>query len=214
VIVGKAYGHKSPVFQKNIKYVVFRPYWEVTPSIQRSEIVAKIGRDPHYIARNNFQVITPNGQVVTEDAVSPEVLDGLKTLKLRVRQKPGPKNSLGLVKIIFPNPENVYLHGTDAPQLFSQTVRDFSHGCIRVQNPGELAAWVLRNNPGWDLERVTKTMNGTQDNLQVNLTTTIPVLIVYGTVTVNEENQLHFYDDIYGYDAKLQAALDKGYPYE
>lgn len=213
VIVGKAYGHKSPVFQKEIKYVVFRPYWEVTPTIQRSEVVPKLQKDPHYIAKHNFEVTTATGEVVTDDAVSPEVLEGLKSGKLRVRQKPGPTNSLGLVKIIFPNSDNVYLHGTDVPELFSQTVRDFSHGCIRVQKPADLAAWVLRNNPGWDLERVTQTMNGTQDNIQVNLTTTIPVLIVYGTVAVNEENQLHFFDDIYGYDAKLVAALAKGYPY-
>jgi L,D-transpeptidase YcbB len=213
VIVGKAYGHKSPVFQKDIKYVIFRPYWEVTPSIQRGEIVPHIEKDPTYIAKHNFEITTANGEVVTDNAVSPEVLEGVKSLRLRVRQKPGPTNSLGLVKIIFPNPDNVYLHGTDVPELFSQSVRDFSHGCIRVEKPANLAAWVLRNNPGWDLERVTQTMNGAQNNIQVNLTTTIPVLIVYGTVTVNEENQLRFFDDIYGYDAKLEAALAKGYPY-
>jgi murein L,D-transpeptidase YcbB/YkuD len=130
-----------------------------------------------------------------------------------VRQKPGDTNSLGLVKIIFPNPDNVYLHGTDAPELFTQDVRDFSHGCIRVQKPEDLVAWVLRNNPGWDLERVKATMNGDKNNLQVNLVTRIPVLIVYGTATVNEENQIRFFDDIYGYDAELDKALAAGYPY-
>ena len=213
VIIGKAYGHKSPVFEKEIQYVVFRPYWEVTPSIQRDEIVPHIQRDPNYIAKHNFQVITSKGEVVTENAVSPEVLEGIKTGHLMVRQKPGPTNSLGLVKIIFPNPDNVYLHGTDAPQLFSQDVRDFSHGCIRVDQPADLVAWVLRNNPGWDLERVKATMNGDKENLQVNLVTRIPVLIVYGTAAVNEENQIRFFDDIYGYDAALEKALAAGYPY-
>jgi murein L,D-transpeptidase YcbB/YkuD len=213
VIVGKAYGHHSPVFEKEIQYVVFRPYWEVTPSIQRNEIVPHLQKDPGYIAKHNFQVITPKGEVVTEDAISPEVLEGIKSGHLLVRQKPGPDNSLGLVKIIFPNPENVYLHGTDAPQLFSQDIRDFSHGCIRVENPADLVAWVLRNNPGWDLERVKATMNGEKDNLQINLTTRIPVLIVYGTAAVNEENQIRFFDDIYGYDAELEKALAAGYPY-
>jgi murein L,D-transpeptidase YcbB/YkuD len=213
VIVGKAYGHKSPVFQKEIQCVVFRPYWQVTPSIQRNEIVPHIQRDPNYIAKHNFQVITVKGEVVTENAVSPEVLEGIKTGHLMVRQKPGPTNSLGLVKIIFPNPDNVYLHGTDAPQLFSQDVRDFSHGCIRVDQPADLVAWVLRNNPGWDLERVKATMNGDKENLQVNLVTRIPVLIVYGTAAVNEENQIRFFDDIYGYDAALEKALAAGYPY-
>ena len=213
VIIGKAYGHKSPVFEKDIQYVVFRPYWDVTPSIQRSEIVPHIQKDPTYIATHNFEVVTPQGEVVTDNQVSPEVLEGIKSLHLMVRQKPGDTNSLGLVKIIFPNPDNVYVHGTDAPELFTQDVRDFSHGCIRVQNPEDLVAWVLRNNPGWDLARVKATMNGEKNNLQVNLTTRIPVLIVYGTATVNEENQIRFFDDIYGYDAELDKALAAGYPY-
>ncbi len=211
VIIGKAYGHKSPVFEKDIQYVVFRPYWDVTPSIQRSEIVTHIQKDPNYIAKHNFEVVTPKGEVVTDNQVSPEVLEGIRSLHLMVRQKPGDSNSLGLVKIIFPNPDNVYLHGTDAPGLFSQDVRDFSHGCIRVQNPADLVAWVLRNNPGWDLARVNATMNGGKNNLQVNLATRIPVLIVYGTATVNEENQIRFFDDVYGYDAELDKALAAGY---
>lgn len=213
VIIGKAYGHKSPVFEKEIQYVIFRPYWDVTPSIQRGEIVPHIQKDPSYIAKHNFQVVTPAGEVVTENQVSPEVLEGIKSLRLMVRQKPGPTNSLGLVKIIFPNPDNVYLHGTDVPELFSQDVRDFSHGCIRVDQPANLVAWILRNNPGWDLDRVKATMTGDKENIQVNLTTRIPVLIVYGTATVNEENQVRFFDDIYGYDAELEKALAAGYPY-
>ena len=213
VIIGKAYGHKSPVFEKEIQYVVFRPYWDVTPSIQRNEIAPHIEKDPSYIAKHNFEVVTPKGEVVTDNEVSPEVLEGIKSLHLMVRQKPGDTNSLGLVKIIFPNPENVYLHGTDAPELFSSDVRDFSHGCIRVEKPADLVAWVLRNNPGWDLERVKATMNGEKNNIQVNLATRIPVLIVYGTATVNEEDQIRFFDDIYGYDAELENALAAGYPY-
>jgi L,D-transpeptidase YcbB len=213
VIVGKAYGHKSPVFEKEIQYVIFRPYWEVPSSIQRNEILPHIQKDPNYLAKNNFQVVTMKGDVVTESVVSAEALEGLKAGRLRVRQKPGPSNSLGLVKIIFPNPDNVYLHGTDAPLLFSQDIRDFSHGCIRVDQPADLVAWVLRNNPGWDVERVKSLMNGDQENLQVNLVTRIPVLIVYGTAAVNEENQIRFFDDVYGYDADLQKALAAGYPY-
>jgi murein L,D-transpeptidase YcbB/YkuD len=212
VIIGKAYGHKSPIFEKEIQYVVFRPYWDVTPSIQRNEIVPHIQKDPNYIAKHNFEVVTPQGEVVTDNQVSPEVLEGIRSLHLMVRQKPGETNSLGLVKIIFPNPDNVYLHGTDAPELFSQDVRDFSHGCIRVEKPADLVAWVLRNNPGWDLERVKATMNGDKNNLQVNLVTRIPVLIIYGTATVNEENRIRFFDDIYGYDAELDKALAIEHP--
>jgi len=157
--------------------------------------------------------VTSDDTVVTDGHVSDEALAGLKSGKYRLRQKPGPKNSLGLVKMIFPNDDNVYLHGTDEPGLFSNTVRDFSHGCIRVQNPADLAAWTLRNNPGWDLERVKAAMNGTEENVQVNLVTTIPVLIVYGTAAVNEAGEVFFFDDIYGYDADLEKALAHGYPY-
>ncbi|MFY9741194.1 MAG: L,D-transpeptidase family protein [Candidatus Sulfotelmatobacter sp.] len=212
VIIGKAYGHKSPIFEKEIQYVVFRPYWNVTPSIQRNEIVPHIQKDPNYIAKHKFEVVTPRGEVLTDNQVSPEVLQGIRSLHLMVRQKPGDTNSLGLVKIIFPNPDNVYLHGTDAPELFSPDVRDFSHGCIRVQNPEDLVAWLLRNNPGWDLQRVKATMNGEKNNLQVNLVKRIPVVIVYGTATVNEENQVRFFDDIYGYDAELEKALATEHP--
>jgi murein L,D-transpeptidase YcbB/YkuD len=213
VIVGKAYGHKSPVFEKEIKYVVFRPYWEVTPTIQRAEIVPHIEKDRNYIAAKNFEVVTGDGKVVTDGPISDEVLAQLKSGHLRVRQKPGPTNSLGLVKLIFPNPDNVYLHGTDVPQLFANEQRDLSHGCIRVQQPADLAAWALRNNPGWNLERVQAMMNGTQDNVTVNLEKPIPVLILYGTVAVDEKNNVFFFDDVYGYDKQLDEALKKGYPY-
>jgi len=122
-------------------------------------------------------------------------------------------NSLGLVKLIFPNPDNVYLHGTEAPQLFSLEERDLSHGCIRVEKPAELAAWALRHNSGWNLERVQAAMNGGENNIRVNLEKPIPVLIVYGTVAVDEKNNVFFFDDIYGYDKELDAVLKKGYPY-
>lgn len=213
VIIGKAYGHKSPVFEKEIKYVVFRPYWEVTPTIQRAEIVPHIERDRNYIKEKNFEVVTADGEVVTDGVISDEVLDKLKTGHYRVRQKPGPTNSLGLVKLIFPNEDNVYLHGTEAPELFAREERDLSHGCIRVEKPADLAAWALRHNEGWNLERVNAMMNGTQDNVTVNLAKPIPVLIVYGTVAVDDKNTVFFFDDIYGYDKELDEALKKGYPY-
>ncbi len=213
VIVGKAFGHKSPVFEKEMRYVVFRPYWEVAPSIARNEMIPHIAKDRDYVGKERMQVVTSNDTVMTDGHVSDEELAGLKSGKYHLRQKPGPKNSLGLVKLIFPNDDSVYLHGTDEPELFSNTVRDFSHGCIRVQQPADLAAWALRNNPGWNLERVKTTMNGTEENVQVNLVTTIPVLIVYGTAAVNEAGEVFFFDDIYGYDADLEKTLARGYPY-
>jgi murein L,D-transpeptidase YcbB/YkuD len=213
VIVGKAFHHKTPIFEKDMRFVVFRPYWNVPPSIQRSEIVPAIQKDRDYIAKKGFEVVTPAGQVVTSGAISDEVLAELRAGKLEVRQKPGPTNALGLVKLMFPNEYNVYLHSTPSQQLFSQTRRDFSHGCIRVEHPAELAAWVLRDKPDWNVQRAQAAMQTGKDNEQVNLTNPVPVLILYGTAIVDPSGQVHFFDDIYGYDDELQQVLAKGYPY-
>jgi murein L,D-transpeptidase YcbB/YkuD len=213
VIVGKAYHHETPVFEEDMQYVVFRPYWNVPPSIQRSEIVPAIGRDRDYVAKKNYEVITSNGTVVTSGTISDDVLQQLRAGKLAIRQKPGPTNALGLVKLIFPNENNVYLHSTPSQQLFSQSRRDFSHGCIRVEKPAELAAWALAGEPEWTLEKVRAAMQSGEDNVQVNLRRPISVLILYGTVIVDEHGTVHFFDDLYGYDADLKAILAKGYPY-
>jgi murein L,D-transpeptidase YcbB/YkuD len=213
VIVGKALRHETPVFQKDMQYVVFRPYWNVPQSIQRSEIVPAIQRNRNYVADKNYEVTTHNGQVVTSGAIDDEVLEQLRTGKLAVRQKPGPTNALGLVKLIFPNEYNVYLHSTPSQQLFSRSRRDFSHGCIRVEKPDELSAWALRDLPEWNLEKVRAAMQQGKDNQQVNLPKPIPVLILYGTAVTNDYGAVHFYEDIYGHDADLRKALAKGYPY-
>jgi murein L,D-transpeptidase YcbB/YkuD len=213
VIVGRAYRTQTPVFERDMKYVVFRPYWNVPPSIQRAEIVPHVRKDREYIARKGYEVVTPEGQVVTSGTISDEVLQQLSSGKLMVRQKPGPSNALGLVKLMFPNEYNVYLHSTPSQSLFSQSRRDFSHGCIRVEKPAELAAWVLRDKAEWSLDRVTAAMQGSKDDVQVNLTNPIPVLILYGTAVVGEDGQVHFIDDIYGHDAALEKVLAKGYPY-
>ena len=213
VIVGKAFHHKTPIFEKDMRFVVFRPYWNVPPSIQRSEIVPAIQKDRDYISKKGFEVVTPAGQVVTSGAITDEVLAQLRAGKLEVRQKPGTTNALGLVKLMFPNEYNVYLHSTPAPQLFSQTRRDFSHGCIRVEHPADLAAWVLRDKPDWNVQRAQTAMQTGKDNDQVNLTKPIPVLILYATAIVDPNGEVHFFDDVYGYDDELRQALVQGYPY-
>jgi murein L,D-transpeptidase YcbB/YkuD len=213
VVVGKAIRTQTPVFTREMTYVVFRPYWNVPPSILRGEIVPAIQRDRSYIAKKNYEVTTQAGDVVTSGEISDDVLARLRAGELAVRQKPGPSNALGLVKLIFPNEHNVYLHSTPSQSLFSRSRRDFSHGCIRVEKPAELAAWVLRNNPGWTLEKVQEGMQGEKDNVTVNLVKRVPVFVVYGTSLAYENGDVHFTDDIYGYDAKLATALAKGYPY-
>jgi L,D-transpeptidase YcbB len=212
VVVGKAFGHNTPVFTDTMEYVVFRPYWSVPYSIAKAEFLPKLAKDPDYLAKKGFEVVDNRQTVVTSGTVTSEVLAQLHAGKLFIRQTPGPKNSLGLVKFIFPNSYNIYFHDTPEQVFFSKSRRDFSHGCIRLEKPADLAVWVLRNNPGWDMDRVRAAMNGTTQQ-QVNLTQPIPVLILYATVIVTEDGVVHFYDDIYGHDAALEKVLAKGYPY-
>jgi len=213
VIVGRAYRRQTPVFAKDMTFVVFRPYWNVPLSIQRNEIEPHIERDRSYLSKNNYEVVTHEEEVVTNGPISDDVLQRLRDGTLEVRQRPGPDNALGLVKLMFPNEYDVYLHSTPSPELFSRPRRDFSHGCIRVEDPVELTTWVLRNNPGWDKARVQAAMETGQDNYQVKLSKPIPVLILYGTAVVDDNDQVHFFDDIYGHDATLRRTLAKGYPY-
>ena len=212
IVVGKAYDHDTPVFSDTMQYIVFRPYWNVPYSISKAEFLPLAARDPEYLAKKGFEVVSSNKDVVTSGAVTKDMLAQLRTGKLYIRQMPGPKNSLGLVKFIFPNSSNVYMHDTPAQEFFARSRRDFSHGCIRLEKPADLAVWVLKGNPGWDSDDVRAAMNGTP-NRQVNLAHPIPVLIVYGTVVVTEDGIVHFYDDIYGHDAALEQVLVKGYPY-
>jgi L,D-transpeptidase YcbB len=212
VVVGKAYGHDTPIFSDTMEYVVFRPYWSVPYSIARAEFLPRFARDPDYLAKKGFEVVDSRQEVVASGAVTSEVLEQLRAGKLFIRQTPGPKNSLGLVKFIFPNNYNIYFHDTPEQVFFAKSRRDFSHGCIRLEKPADLAVWVLRNNPGWDMQRVRAAMNRSTTQ-QVNLAHPIPVLIVYATVIVTEDGVVHFYDDIYGHDAALEKVLEKGYPY-
>ncbi len=212
VIVGKAMRTQTPVFANQMKYVIFRPYWLVPTSILRNELIPKTRRDPDYLADHDFEVVDGSGDVVPSSPASDDVISGLRSGEYRVRQKPGPKNALGLVKFIFPNEYNVYLHSTPEQELFAKARRDFSHGCIRVEKPADLAAWVLRDKPEWTMEKILATMNG-DDTVQVNLAKPIPVLILYSTAVVEPDGEVRFFDDIYGHDKALAKVLANGPPY-
>ncbi len=212
VVVGKAYDHSTPIFIDDMEYVVFRPYWNVPYSIVKAELLPGISRDPDYLTKEGFDVVDNRENVIGSGPVTEDILQQLRAGKLFIRQKPGPKNSLGLVKFIFPNNYDVYMHDTPSTELFSKSRRDFSHGCVRLERPADMAAWVLRDNPGWNIERIRAAMNG-EKTQQVNLAHSIPVLIVYGTAVVQEDGLVHFYDDIYGHDVALEKVLEKGYPY-
>jgi murein L,D-transpeptidase YcbB/YkuD len=212
VVVGKSLNHKTPIFIDRMEYVVFRPYWNPPYDITVKEIVPHARRDPTYAARESFEIVASGDEGAQALAVSPENLDKVVAGTLFIRQKPGPKNSLGLAKFIFPNTENVYMHGTPAQQLFSRARRDFSHGCIRLEDPKRLAEWVLRDEPGWTGERIEAAMQGDRPT-RVNLKQPLSVVLFYDTVHVNSEGVVFFVDDIYGHDRQLDAALEQGYPY-
>lgn len=180
VIVGQEYQDKAtPVFSDSMEFVIFRPYWNITDAIAAKEIWPKVNADPGYLAANNMEVYNDHGT-------------------RRVRQLPGPKNSLGLVKFMFPNDFNIYLHDTPNGELFKKDVRAFSHGCIRLEKPAELAQWVL----GWDPERVQQAMHDGANNHQVTLPRKIPVYIVYFTAYARG-GELNFGNDLYDRDSKL-----------
>lgn len=213
VVVGKVMGdHDTPVFTHMMRYLIFRPYWNVPRSIITKELMPKIqASGTKYLAQKNFEVTDAKGNVVT-DFTAKQIEHG----GLLIREKPGPTNSLGLVKFMFPNQYDIYLHSTPQPELFSRSRRDFSHGCIRVQKPEDLAVWVLSTSdtPGdWNAQKVHDAMQNGPNNHQVNLKNPIPVVIFYLTALAEEDGQVHFFDDLYGYDQKLQEVLSKGPPY-
>jgi murein L,D-transpeptidase YcbB/YkuD len=187
VIVGQEYEDKAtPVFSDSMETVVFRPYWNITPDIQAKEIQPKIASNPGYLDAENLEYYKDGGTT-------------------RIRQKPGPKNALGFVKFLFPNDFNIYLHDTPNQELFNKDVRAFSHGCIRVEKPDELAQWVL----GWDAGRVHQAMQQGPDNASVKLPQKLPVYITYGTAYVRD-GQLYFGNDLYHRDDKLVQAAAVG----
>jgi murein L,D-transpeptidase YcbB/YkuD len=209
VIVGRAVATRTPVLVEEMEYVIFRPYWNIPPSIVRQEIVPAARRNPAYLQRNGMEIVdgqSDEGRVVIPTEAN---LERAHRGTLRIRQRPGPGNSLGLVKFVFPNDANVYLHGTPAPALFRQARRDFSHGCIRVADVLGLAQWVLSGRPEWTPDRILRAMNGAAP-LRVNLAHPIRIVLFYVTAVVTPaDGVVHFVDDIYGHDARLDAYLTR-----
>jgi murein L,D-transpeptidase YcbB/YkuD len=212
VVVGKSLNHKTPLFIEQMEYVIFRPYWNPPRGITVQELVPHARRDPSYFDREALEIVASGDDNAPALPPSPENLSAVVSGKLFVRQKPGPKNALGLAKFIFPNAENVYMHGTPAQALFSRARRDFSHGCIRLEDPARFAEWVLRDYPEWTRQRIDAAMQAPRPT-RVNLKQPLTVVLFYDTVHVNSEGVVFFVDDIYGHDQALDAALRQGYPY-
>jgi len=206
VVVGRAYHHATPLFESEIKSVLFRPPWNVPLEIQRDELVPQIEKNSAYLTENSYDIVDSRGSRIEESTPTEETLTRLRNGQLFLRQRPGEENSLGLVKFELPNPYDVYLHGTPAQDLFSKSRRDFSHGCVRVEDPVALAAWLLRDNQGWNEERIEAAMHGSE-TLRVLLASPVPVWIVYGSAIVLEDGRVRFFKDVYGQDAALEQEL-------
>ena len=190
VVVGKE-GHNTMMFTGDLNQVVFSPYWNVPPSIVRKEILPALEKDPGYLERNNMEQIGTEGDLP------------------KIRQLPGPDNSLGRVKFLFPNSFNIYFHDTNAKSLFSKDKRAYSHGCIRLEEPEKMANYLLRDQPEWTPERIEDAMNSGTEKY-VKLKEPIPVFITYYTAWVDDAGQLNFREDIYGHDETLANRMFAG----
>jgi murein L,D-transpeptidase YcbB/YkuD len=202
VVVGKE-ANKTSIFKGNLSYVVLNPYWVVTNNIINNEILPKLKSNPGYLARNNMEVVSGD-KVLNPNSIKWSSFQ--KNIPYTIRQKPGPSNSLGKVKFLFPNNYSIYLHDTPSKNLFGETARAFSHGCIRVSEPERLALHLLKNNPAWDEEKL-ESVWATQKEKWITVRPSVPVYIVYFTAWVDYTGQLNFRTDLYGLDKTLSAEI-------
>jgi murein L,D-transpeptidase YcbB/YkuD len=201
VIVGKK-DTPTPIFNDEMTHIVFSPYWNVPPGIAKGETLPSLMNDPGFLTRNNMEVVDKAGRTI-----EPSSIDWMDPSSFRFRQRPGSSNALGLVKFMFPNQYDVYLHDTPADSLFGRAARLFSHGCIRVEQPEALAAYVLRDQPEWTQERIREAMHAGEERT-VKLRTSIPVFIGYWTARVAPDGLVQFRHDVYGVDSRLNAMLE------
>ncbi len=206
IVVGTAY-QKTPVFSGKMTYIEMNPYWNVPHSIATEETLGKIQKDPNFLTKENMKVFTAgqNGEVVNPSTIEWSALSE-NNFPYRLRQEPGPRNPLGRIKFMFPNKHSVYLHDTSDPQLFRKERREFSHGCIRIEKPMEMAAFVMKGSKEWPIEKI-KAVLKTKETTVANLPKPIPVHILYFTAWGNGDGATHFLEDIYRRDERLDRAL-------
>jgi murein L,D-transpeptidase YcbB/YkuD len=208
LVVGNAVRSRTPLFADAVRSVIFRPFWYPPRSIIVNEIVPVLRRDPGYLSRERLDIVARGADDAAALPVTPGNIARLAAGSLQLRQRPGPHNALGLVKFVLPNRYDVYLHDTPARQLFTRARRDFSHGCIRVEKPVELAAFLLADRPEWAPERIRAAMDGKR-TVRVDLPAAVPVFIYYTTAIVRHDGALEFYEDIYGRDEALRRVLQR-----
>ena len=205
VVVGKEYGSATPVFADTMSYVVFRPYWNVPTSIRNEEIIPKVRDNERWLEASGYEVVKSGRDTTPIDPGSIDWDADTTDFPYLIRQKPGPTNSLGRVKFMFPNQFDIYLHDTPARHLFARNDRAFSHGCIRLEHPDQLARYVLRGDPKWTDEAIDEAMSA-ETPTQVTLKQGIPVYILYLTAFARN-GAVNFRDDLYGTDARAIAKI-------
>jgi len=208
VVVGKQY-RRTPVFSDRISYLELNPFWHVPPKIAANDVLPKIIADPNYVASAGFSVLDgwgANAQTLDPAAINWSAL-GPGRFPYKLRQNPGPQNALGSVKFMFPNKHDVYLHDSPARELFGRTLRTFSSGCIRVERPLDLAAFVLNNQTGWEDRADIQQAIAGKDTRIVRLATPVPVHLTYFTAWTSEDGTVNFRQDIYDRDSALAKAL-------
>ena len=203
VVTGKAVT-ETVLFSDTMEYLEMSPYWNVPSSITNGEILPKAKRNPGYITSQNMEIVAGNDVISPYSVKWGQYEEG--NFPYSIRQKPGKSNALGTIKFIFPNQFNIYLHDTNAKYLFDKTERNFSHGCIRVEKPLELAKFVLRDQPEWTEERIQEHRQKSSPE-RVYLKNKIPVYVLYFTAWVDTDGTLQFRDDLYNHDSEIKQKL-------
>ena len=209
VIVGKLL-HETPIFSDSIKYLDFNPFWNITPSIARNEMLEKLREDNTYLASKHIKLFSSwqaDGIELDPESIDWNDISRSDISGFKLRQEPGVWNALGVVKFVFPNKYSIYLHDTPARDLFEKTHRAFSHGCIRISAPQQLAQFLLAENDTYWTKQSIQEIVDSEKRKVVRLKTPIPVHMVYQTAWVDKNGLLHFSKDIYGRDEKLTEAL-------
>ncbi len=209
VVVGKQFT-RTPIFSDEITYLVLNPFWNITQNIAANEMLPLVQKEDDYLERHSIRVFDGPGEDASE--VDPRKVNwGSMTpeeFTYYFRQEPGPENPLGRIKFMCPNQFDVYLHDTSAGHLFSAQERDFSHGCVRLEKPVELAEYLLNGRPDGDHAGILSALEASRDS-SVRLPRPIPVHIVYWTAWVDAEGGVQFRDDVYEFDRVLDRALGR-----
>ena len=204
-VVGKTKQvNNTVIFNDNLEYIVFSPYWNIPKNILTKETLPSIKKNPNYLSNHNMEVVDSKGNYIDPNSINWEKYSN--NFPYIIREKPGKNNSLGQVKFLFPNSYDIYLHDTPDKSLFNETTRTFSHGCIRIKEPAKLAAFLLRNDSIYTDEKIKDLMNGGKETY-VKLKTKVPVFIAYFTAWVDRNGKLNFRDDVYNHDEKMKQML-------